>query len=381
MGRHKLPYKMKKPNEHHKYWRYVLSTGPRTEISTRTKVKYEAERIAKEAYIKSIEQLDQCITFGRYAADFFIEGKCKLTIRKKASNKPFTSDMLRVRKGQLDNYLMKRFKDTKMDEIDLFEYEDWRMNLSLANSTKNGITVTMKQILNEAVREKIIPHNPLLQVDSLSKTSVNPRDSLTVAEMKKLFPLNNEEALKVWITQKYHTLLFLIVSSGMRSGEVRALRWGDVIWDDSGILITKACKNSGLIGTVKEKKEKFVRLPNRTMQLLKDWKKESLAVEETDFIFYGKGVDKPIDKRTILDNFKRAMTRVGVGEGKNLLVHSLRHTFNSYLLSVLPSEVVRKFTGHSSEQMTNHYYHPLLKEELKNTEKYQGEIDKIWDSI
>ena len=45
MGRHKLPYKMKKPNEHHKYWRYVLSTGSRTEISTKTKVKYEAERI------------------------------------------------------------------------------------------------------------------------------------------------------------------------------------------------------------------------------------------------------------------------------------------------------------------------------------------------
>ena len=37
----KLPYNMKKPNEHHKYWRYVLSTGSRTEISTKTKVKYE----------------------------------------------------------------------------------------------------------------------------------------------------------------------------------------------------------------------------------------------------------------------------------------------------------------------------------------------------
>ncbi|MCD6396017.1 MAG: hypothetical protein J7L71_00625 [Spirochaetaceae bacterium] len=48
MGRHKLPYNMKKPNEHHKYWRYVLSTGPRTEISTKTKVKYEAERILKK---------------------------------------------------------------------------------------------------------------------------------------------------------------------------------------------------------------------------------------------------------------------------------------------------------------------------------------------
>jgi len=55
MGPHKLPYKMKKPNQHHRYWRYVLSSDPhRSEISTKTRVKYEAERIAKEAYQLSI---------------------------------------------------------------------------------------------------------------------------------------------------------------------------------------------------------------------------------------------------------------------------------------------------------------------------------------
>ncbi len=379
MGRHKLRYKLKKPNKHNKYWRYVLSTDPKqSEISARTKVKYEAERIAKEAYIKSIEDFEQCITFGRYAENFYIEEKCKLTIRKKASNKPFTTEMLKVRRGQLENYLMKGFKDVRLDELDLIEFEEWRLNLPLANSTKNGITVTMKQIFNEAVREKIITQNPLLQVDSLSKTSANPRDSLTVEEMKKIFPIDNNAALKVWMTQKYHTLLFLIISSGMRSGEVRALTWEDVIWEDSGILITKAVKNTGAIGTVKEKKEKFVRVPNRTIQLLQLWKEESLAHEDTDFIFYGKDVDKPIDKRTILDNFKRGLKRAGVGEGRNLLVHSLRHTFNSYMLTVLPSEVVRKFTGHSSEEMTKHYYHPFLKEELKATEGYQDKIDSVW---
>jgi hypothetical protein len=67
MGRHKLPYKMKKPNAHHKYWRYVLSTNPiRTEISTRTKIKYETERIAKQAYWAALEKMNNCPTFGDY---------------------------------------------------------------------------------------------------------------------------------------------------------------------------------------------------------------------------------------------------------------------------------------------------------------------------
>lgn len=77
MGRHKLPYKLKKPNTHHKYWRYVLSTDPhRSEISTRTKVKYEAERIAKEAWAKAVEETENSPRFGDYAADFFTE-RCK----------------------------------------------------------------------------------------------------------------------------------------------------------------------------------------------------------------------------------------------------------------------------------------------------------------
>jgi integrase len=81
--------------------------------------------------------------------------------------------------------------------------------------------------------------------------------------MKKLFPLDEQKALKVWRSQKYHTLMFLLVSSGMRSGEVRALKWSDVLWEDSGLLITKAVKNSGAVGTVKEKKEKVCPHPRQ----------------------------------------------------------------------------------------------------------------------
>ena len=75
MGRHRLPFKLKKPNKHHRYWRYVLTDDPhRSEISTKTKVKYEAERIAKEAYKLSKEKATSVITFGSYSVgvQFFL---------------------------------------------------------------------------------------------------------------------------------------------------------------------------------------------------------------------------------------------------------------------------------------------------------------------
>lgn len=378
MGRHKLPYKMKKPNQHHRYWRYVLSTDPhRSEISTCTRVKYEAERIAKEAYQKALQKQENGILFGDYAKDFFTD-KCTLTARKRASSRSYSEDMQRIKRGQLQNYLMKEYKSTPLTDITSLHFEDWRLALPLSNSTKNGITIVMKQILNEAVRVGVLPLNPLQKVESLNKKPDRPRDSLTIDEMKKLFPIQKEEALAVWGNSKYLSLMFLMVSSGMRSGEVRALRWADVLWENKGILITKAVKNSGKVGTVKEQKEKIVRIPERTVEYLRTWKEESKASEDSDLIFYGKSKTMAVDRGTILDNFRKGLARAGIKGDKNLVPHSLRHTFNSYMLSVLPSEVVRKFTGHSSEQMTRHYYHPLLRQELKATEQYQEKIDEIW---
>jgi hypothetical protein len=104
MGRHKLPYKMKKPNPHHRYWRYVLSTDPKhCELSTRTKVKNEAERIAKEAFQKVLEKQAASVDFGSFTKDFFTS-TCSFTRRKQLSNKPFSEDMLKVRRGHLVNF-------------------------------------------------------------------------------------------------------------------------------------------------------------------------------------------------------------------------------------------------------------------------------------
>jgi integrase len=53
--------------------------------------------------------------------------------------------------------------------------------------------------------------------------------------------------------------------------------------------------------------------------------------------------------------------------------------YNTFMLGGLPAELVRMFTGHSSEQMSQQYNHPILKQELKQTEQYQDQIDKIWE--
>ena len=134
--------------------------------------------------------------------------------------------------------------------------------------------------------------------------------------------------------------MLLLVTSGMRSGEARALNWSDVIWNDSGLLITKAMKDRGVIGCVKENREKFVRLPHKTMEMLVEWKEKSKSRGDEDFIFPGRYAAKPLTRSTIRKIFKEGLVEAKIKGGKNLVPHSLRHTFNTFMLGSLPADVV-----------------------------------------
>ena len=129
MGRHKLNYKMKKPNKHHKYWRYILSTDPKeSEISTRTTVRYVAELIAKEAFQAATDRIKSTPTFGDYAQNFFTE-TCKLCQRKESTSKPLTFEMVRLKRGHLLNFLLPHFGQIPIDEITVVLFEDWRVTI------------------------------------------------------------------------------------------------------------------------------------------------------------------------------------------------------------------------------------------------------------
>ena len=121
MGRHKLAYKLKKPNKHHKYWRYTLSNDPKGRyVSAKSKVKYEADRIAREAYDRSLLSLkERCPTLLEYSTNFFIQRKCKISQRKAATGKAYVDDMLKVKRGHLLNYLLPEFGMTKLLQLPL----------------------------------------------------------------------------------------------------------------------------------------------------------------------------------------------------------------------------------------------------------------------
>ncbi|MDD4365743.1 MAG: tyrosine-type recombinase/integrase, partial [Synergistales bacterium] len=146
----------------------------------------------------------------------------------------------------------------------------------------------------------------------------------------------------------------LAAVSGMRSGEIRALRGQDIKADH--IHVKHSFDSTyGLKGT-KTGEERYIPLPKPVMDLL-----HSLKHGDEDFLFTVT-VKKPVGDKFFIDGLYDALDKIGIDDAerrkRKISMHSWRHFLNSQLLAHGISEVkTRSITGHATAEMTAHYTH------------------------
>jgi integrase len=133
-----------------------------------------------------------------------------------------------------------------------------------------------------------------------------------------------------------------------------------------------------------------IALPARTQEPLEQWHEESPFKDADDLIFYGMAADRSLNVKTVTDLFPSTIQRLNESsekdglppavpmEGRNLVAHSLRHTYNTIMKQVLPEEILRMFTGHKTPEMTEHYDHPALMDQIKKLEPSRKIVEKVW---
>ena len=333
------------------------------------------------AYVNRIleEGIDSKETLNDYAKDFYLWDKCEWIKRQHSKGKSFNKPMARSRRSQLEKYILPKFGKKKIYDINPVDFENWLITLDLANGTKNSILYTLNIILKEAKREKLIKYNPLADVEPLAN-NYKRRDALSLEEVRKLFPDDKEELLKIWNDELYAVLYFVMVSTGMRSGEIRALQWKHFKEDQNGLLVVQAFKEDNTLGTTKSKEYRSVVLPDVTINLLKNWRENSLFPDDEHFIFYGSFGDKPLNKTTISKRFKIALERTGIAsDDRNLVTHSLRHTYNTLMRNVLTENMLHYMIGHKSIAMTDRYDQGTPEQRLVELNNERDKINNIWN--
>jgi len=253
----------------------------------------------------------------------------------------------------------------------LVEFESWLYGLRLSNQTKCHILHTASLIFKEAVRLSRIQTNPLAGIEAPSPSN-RVRDYLRKEELEKLFPKDMTEFTRIWWIPRYGVMFALAASGGLRSGELRALRWKHVAWERSGLAVIRAVKHSGEEGIPKGGKGRGILLPERMIELLRWWEGQSPGTGPDDLVFPGRA------GRTLIWALRKGMKRAGIDYSNRYLdVHSLRHTYNTHMRDLIEDEMLMAFTGHKSLRMVENYDHKEIVGRMDRLAYLQGQINKF----
>jgi integrase len=228
--------------------------------------------------------------------------------------------------------------------------------------TTTGIIRTLSTILSEAVEDGHLQANPALRPGRMRRAMRDPN----APKKKRIDPYTREEAaaLVEAAPPAWRVWLLCALRTGMRLGELRALRWGDIDWRGRFISVGR----NYVEGSFTVPKSGHARRIDLSAQLrgeLRLWRRRLRAEwlakgEPVPDLVFPNPVGKPWDDSKIRRIVRGIVTKAEVRERASIL-HVLRHTFGSLLLQQGESLVyVKEQMGHASIQVTVDVYGHLI---------------------
>jgi integrase len=148
-------------------------------------------------------------------------------------------------------------------------------------------------------------------------------------------------------------LLYLTAAmTGLRRGELLALRWTDVDWK-ARLLRVRRSYYRGRVTTPKGNRGRDVPLPVRVSRALADHLRRAMYATADDLVFCHPHTGGPLDQSHLHRRFKRALGRAGVRE---IRFHDLRHTFGTRCAaSGIEMRTLQEWMGHRDYKTTLRY--------------------------
>jgi integrase len=148
--------------------------------------------------------------------------------------------------------------------------------------------------------------------------------------------------------------LFVIAAfTGLRLGELLALRWSDVDFGGARITVARAMSAGEEASTTKSRRFRVVPLADQAAAELDGLSHRHHFTGRNEVVFC-RADGGPLDRSAVRKRFNRAQVISGVRVRR---FHDLRHTFGSLAIRNLDSVTVQAMMGHSRLTTTERYLH------------------------
>lgn len=203
--------------------------------------------------------------------------------------------------------------DTRLEDVTPELLERWKAALDVSNRTVAKYLIVMHGIFRRAMKVWGLPRNPVADVE---------RPRVRVSDAIDAFSPEEVHALIRAAASKQDACLYLTAAfTGLRLGELLALRWGDVDFARQAILVRRSYSAHGGIGTPKSGKVRSIPMVPDVAQALAELGHREQFSGDDDLVFAGEsGLFQ--DASAVRARYKDALDRGGL---RRLRFHDLRH--------------------------------------------------------
>ena len=297
--------------------------------------------------------------------DIWLNKYCKLSLKIRSFNKYDNFINLHINPILGEYEITEITSDILQDFISLKLKEgNLKTKGPLSSNTVFGIASVLKQGFKFALMQDLIIKDPTLSL-KLPQATEKEVQALTRDEQKTI----EEYCLKH--NKSNYLGIIICLYTGIRLGELLALTWDDINFEDKLLYIKKTSyttkvngKNQIIIDKPKTKKSnRIIPIPNKLLVLLQIQKRASSC----DYIIATKQ-NKMVETRSYQRTFESILSKCGI---KHYNFHCLRHTFATRALELgMDIKSLSEILGHTNVAITlNRYAHSLLDYKIQEMNK------------
>ena len=265
----------------------------------------------------------------------------------------------------LENYILPKFGEkASIDETDVQGFVLDSIRHGLSQKTVKDMLIVLKMVIRFGAKHGWLQY----QEWSIKFPTEQKKQELEVLS------ISHQKKLMQYVTDNFtfrNLGIYICLSTGMRIGEVCALKWSDIDLGTETIHVNRTIERiyiiegndrhtELLIGTPTTKNSiREIPISKELMKLIRPLKK---LVNDNYFVITNEA--KPTEPRTYRNYYKQLLKQLGI---PSLKFHGLRHSFATRCIeSQCDYKTVSVILGHANISTTlNLYVHPNMEQKKK----------------